>query len=195
MNILTDKLPEKVRVGDDVFELNTDYRAGIEFEIMVEKGEDNNKALLKPFFYGKVPDDLAKAATAALWFYSCGAVPKGDNVGKNNKQTYSFDTDAQTICADFRRFYGIDLSGGNYLHWWTFRALLFGLPEDSGFKTRIYYRTCKLSDLPKKERARIASISKSIEIKSDTSGKMTLVERNEKMRAYVLKRNKETEGV
>ena len=67
-----------------------------------------------------------------------------------------------------------------------------GLPEKSNFKERIYYRTCKLSDLPKGERKRIANIRKLIEIKtSEKGGKMTLEERNKAMLDYVAKRTKE----
>ena len=38
MNILTDKLPEGVKVNGTFFYLNTDFRAGVEFEEMLEKG-------------------------------------------------------------------------------------------------------------------------------------------------------------
>jgi hypothetical protein len=70
-----------------------------------------------------------------------------------------------------------------------------GLPEDSNFKKRIYYRTCNLKDLPKKEQKRIASIRKEIEIKiAEKGGKITLEERNKQMLDYVIKRSNETRG-
>lgn len=69
-----------------------------------------------------------------------------------------------------------------------------GLPEDSNFKTRIYYRTCNLKDLPKKEKQRIASIRKEIEIKTAEVGKVTLEQRNRQMLDYVEKRSKELRG-
>ena len=73
--------------------------------------------------------------------------------------------------------------------------MLMGLPEDSNFKMRIYYRTCNLKDLPKKEKQRISSIRKQIEIKvAEKSGKLTLEERNKQMLDYVAKRGKETRG-
>lgn len=66
-----------------------------------------------------------------------------------------------------------------------------GLPEESGFKKRIYYRTCELRDLPKKERERIVKIRKQIEIAPRSGGQITLSERNAKMREFVKRRSSE----
>lgn len=187
MNILIDRLPEKVRVGSTVYDLNTDFRAGIEFEVLVEGGEMKVFPLLKPYFPGGIPENENEAVEAVLWFYRCGAEPQGDTPN-NGKPAYSFSVDSSAIYADFFRYYGIDLSCEE-MHWWAFRALLMGLPENSAFKQRIYYRTCKLSDLPKKERERVSKIRKEIAIEAKTGRKLTLEERNQKMRDYVLKRS------
>ena len=193
MNILTDILPEKVRANNTVFEIDTDFRASISFALMVETGEKDTKKLLSPFYPQGIPTDLEGATTAALWFYHGGKIATDKEQNTNEKPTYSFDIDAESIFSDFWRFYHVDLTQEN-LHWWTFRGLLVGLPEDSNFKQRIYYRTCKLSDLTKKERERIAKIRKQIEIKQNTNGKMSLEERNAQMKAWVLKRNKELQS-
>ena len=193
MNILTDRLPETVTVGASQLEINTDFRAGVAFELMVEKGETNVYRLLYPFFPDGFPDDLDFEAVLepVLWFYRCGDKSEQKGTGQtNNKQAYSFGVDGATIYADFWRFYGLDLSA-MYLHWWAFRALLTGLPDDSGYKQRVYYRTCDLKGLPKKEQARINEIRKLIAINPDQRGKVTLEERNAQMLAYVSKRSNE----
>lgn len=193
MNILTDRLPDAVEIGGAAFEINTDFRAGIAFELMVEKGEQRIGNLLFPFFPDGFPDnlDVEAALETVLWFYRCGdkSEPK-KTAPTNNKQAYSFGVDGSTIYADFWRFYGVDLSRV-YLHWWAFRALLTGLPDDSGYKQRVYYRTCDLKGLPKKEQARINEIRKLIAINPDQRNKMTLEERNAQMMAYASKRSKE----
>lgn len=189
MNILTQPPPQSVKVRGAVFNLNTDYRAGVLFELMVERGEENVYNLLCPFFPSGCPQDVSAALEAAIWFYSCGNLP-GDGAKPGGKPAYSFDTDAETIFADFWQYYGIDLSTEE-LHWFIFRALLMGLPEESGFKKRIYYRTCELRDLPKKERERIVKIRKQIEIAPRSGGRMTLSERNAKMREFVKRRSSE----
>lgn len=191
MNILTDKLPVCVRVGSSVFSINTDFRAGIAFELMVDAEETNVEAVLSLFFPDGIPKDIDGALTAVLWFYACGNAPKEDGEKTKSKPAYSFAVDAETIFADFWQYYGIDLSQAS-LHWWAFRALLVGLPEESGYKKRIYYRTCDLKDLPKKEKARIGRIRKQIAIEQKQGAKMTLAERNAQMMEYVNRRSNDT---
>lgn len=189
MNILTDRPPTSVKVGDESYTIRSDFRTGIAFELAVESGEESVIKLLTLYFE-TMPKNIAEAVKAVLWFFRCGAEKKqgNDNSG-NGKQGYSFATDSTAIYSDFLCYYKIDLSSAN-LHWWTFRALLMGLPEDSNFKKRVYYRTCDLKKLPKSERERIKKIRKQIEIKTNTKtgGKLTLEERNAKMLEYVAKR-------
>lgn len=199
MNILTDRLPDTVEVGGYEIAINTDFRAGIKFELLVEKGESNVYSLLRLYYPAGYPkNDLRGALEAALMFYRCGdnTEPKqgGSDKPTSKKQAYSFSVDSETIFADFLRYYGLDLSSIN-LHWWAFRALLLGLPDDSGYKQRIYYRTCDLAGLPKKERERINKIRKLIEINPEGRGKLTLEERNAQMLAYATRRSKEANKV
>lgn len=193
MNILTDLLPSSVKVGNTTFDIVTDFRAGVSFYLMFEEGENNLYKLCTPFFPKGLPLDISGAVEAVLYFLRMGE-KTDDNAPKSNKPSYSFSADSEAIYADFWRYYNIDLSQDS-LHWWTFRSLLMGLPEESNFKMRIYYRTCNLKDLPKKEQRRIASIRKQIEIKvAEKGGKLTLEERNKQMIDYVTKRSKETRG-
>lgn len=189
MNILTDNLPSSVKVGNSIIDIETDFRAGISFALMAEEGEEDIYKLFAPFFPRGFPANIVEAVEAVLYFYRAGEKPD-ENAPKTNKRVYSFKIDSESIYADFWRFYGVDLSQ-DCLHWWTFRSLLFGLPEDSNFKQRIYYRTCDVKGLPKKEQKRILTIRKQIEIKTtEKGGKITLEERNNQMRDYVLKRCK-----
>lgn len=188
MNILTDQLPNGAEAGGVKYILDTDFRAGIKFAVMLEKGEQNAFNLLKPFFPQGIPQDINGALEAVIYFYACGNVPKDTETAKKEKPVYSFTVDAETIFADFWRFYNIDLSV-EQLHWYVFRSLLEGLSEDSGFKKRIYYRTCDLKDLPTKEKNRIRNIRKLISIEQEENkGKMSLTERNAQMLAYAQKR-------
>lgn len=191
MNILKDCLPTSIRTGQSTFKLDTDFRAGVSFYLMIEAGEDNPYKLCKPFFPGGLPLDIIGATEAVIYFLRGGEETEENAPAKKEKPSYSFNVDSEAIYADFWRYYSLDLSK-EYLHWWTFRSLLMGLPEDSNFKKRIYYRTCKLSDLPKKEAKRIATIRKEIEIKTaEKGGKITLEERNKQMLDYVNNRSKE----
>lgn len=194
MNILLDRLPGAVSIGGNCYPLETDFRAAVAFELLVERGEEDPYKLLRPFYPHGVPGNVDEATSAALWFYQGGveAPPKAEK-GGNSPRAYSFEVDAETIFADFWRFYNLDLSADE-LHWWTFRALLSGLPEDSGYKQRVYYRTCDLKGLPKAEQARIKKIRNLIAINTAKRGKMTLEERNALMLEYVAKRSEEAKG-
>lgn len=192
MNILTDALPSYAVIGGREYEIDTDFRAGVKFEMMIEQGEENIFRLLAPFF-PNTPADLEGALREAEFFYCCGTLPEKSEKPTKSKQAYSFMVDSEAVFADFWRYYGIDLSR-EYLHWWVFRTLLAGLPEKSEFKQRIYYRTCDLKGLSKKERERILSIRSRIEIKAKTGSKPTLEERNAAMLAYVAKRAAEIAG-
>lgn len=193
MNILTDALPISLWIDGREHKINTDFRAGIKFEMMIEQGEDNIFRLLAPFFLSGPPRDLAGALKEVELFFCCGKLPEKSEKPTKSKQSYSFQVDSEAVFADFWRYYNIDLSR-EYLHWWVFRALLMGLPEKSEFKQRVYYRTCDLKGLSKKERERIMSIRSRIEIKAKTGGKQTLEERNAAMLAYVAKRAAEIAG-
>ena len=194
MNILTDYLPSSVKIGNSTFDIETDFRAGVSFYLMIEAGEDSLYKLCTPFFPKGLPLDIIGAGEAVIYFLRGGEKTEDNAPKQPSKPSYSFDVDSEAIYADFWRYYNLDLSQDN-LHWWTFRNLLMGLPEDSNFKMRIYYRTCKLSDLPKKEQKRIAAIRKQIEIKTaEKGGKLTLEQRNKQMLDYVIKRNNETRG-
>lgn len=190
-NILLETLPTKVQTKNGTFEPITDFRASIEFEIMVDKGEEDPYKLLRPYYPNGLPEQEIGALEAALWFYQCGNTERKDTPkpAKSTKQGYSFEVDAPTIYADFLRYYKIDLTTAN-LHWWKFRELLAGLPTDSAFKERIYYRTCELKGLSKNEQKRIKEIRKHIEIKTGDNNpvKITLEQRNASMLAYVQKR-------
>lgn len=196
MNILLDKLPSRVEVNGSVFDIETDYRAAVKFSLMIEKGEENIVKLFEPFFPKAFPTDLHNMTEAVLYFFRGGEEANEKNEveasSKSSEPAYSFDVDRDAIYADFWRYYNIDLSE-ECLHWWKFKSLLMGLPEDSNFKMRIYYRKCNLKDLPKKERQRISKIRKEIKIKTvEKDGKITLEQRNKSMLEYVKKRSTET---
>ena len=192
MNILLDRLPECVIANGRRFPIDTDYRAAVAFEILVDSGETDIYKLIRPFYPHGLPEDEEGAITAVLWFYGCGEEQPESKEKSDKPKPYSFEFDADVIFSDFWKHYNIDLSS-EALHWWAFRALLAGLPEESGYKQRIYYRTANLKGLPKAEQERIKRVRNAIAIKKDGSRKLTLEERNALMLDYVAKRSAEVE--
>lgn len=197
MNILTDSLPGTVDIGGRKYPINTDFRVGIKLEESELRTESDIYNLLTLYFGDIFPSDIRGAIEAVRWFYACGDIPDKKDGQKDNPPKYSFKVDSGVILADFWQYYNIDLTQEG-LHWWVFRALLFGLPQESEFKQRIYYRGLTASDMKgmsQKERRRIAKIKDVIRIEVQDMEKITLQERNAQMIAYIQKRQNETKGV
>lgn len=192
MNVLLDRLPDTVNIGGREYPIDTDFRAGIEFELAVQQGKETLADLLRPW-YGAVgyPQDIVGAVDAAIWFYRCGVSedkPKEENGAQatTRRQGYCFDMDADAILSSFWSAYHIDLTMSS-MHWWVFRALLSGLPEESEFKKRVYIRTCDTKGMSKKQKEQIMKQRKALEIKRPGK-KDTLANRDRKMREYVARR-------
>lgn len=199
MNILLDHLPDTVDIGGVSYPIETDFRAGIQFEIMVQRKEERLAELLRPWYHScGLPHDIEGAVDAALWFYRGGisedtTEDKKGSEGKiqRNKEAYSYEVDADAIYTSFLSAYNIDLTTAR-LHWWSFRRLLAGLPEETEFKRRVYIRTCDTKNMSKKQRELIMKQRKALEIKREGQ-KMTLEERNRQMREYVAQRMEEAQ--
>lgn len=191
--ILINALPKNVEISGVRHEIETDFRVWVEFELLIQNDGDLASVIPKLFPNG-VPRDIHGAIEAIKGFYCCGTITEKKPSAKAgvSKQPYAFDVDGNAIVADFWHFYNIDLTEEG-LHWWVFRALLEGLPEKSEFKQRVYYRTCDMKGLSKKERERIMKIRSRIEIKNK-GGKPTLEERNESMKDYITRRMAELSG-
>lgn len=157
MNPFLDAYPKELEVSGKLYRIRTDYRAVLKVMHRVNEAEEPFARLLAVLWlYKEMPDDLEAAVRTATDFIA-GDQPKRDAGSAERKQTFSYEKDAPFIASDFLRFYRIDLASCRYLHWWKFQMLLEGLPDDSGTKTRIGYRsinTGKIKDREERERIR-----------------------------------------
>ena len=156
MNILIDKLPNTIDVRGISYKINTDFRASILFELLMqdrEVSEEQKIIQALQLYYKDIPDDIEGAIEGILTFYSLGKEKKKGKTGKGNKQKqiYSFEHDANFIYSAFLSQYGIDLNDINYLHWWKFRALFNGLNEDNEIVKIMKYRAMDLSKIEDKK--------------------------------------------
>ncbi len=155
MNILIDALPDTVNVRGQKYEIRTDFRIAMMFEILMQddsiRPQDKTKKALS-LFYPEIPPDLKKATDAMLWFYKCG---KEDNpqrkklaARKGKTRVYSFEYDDDYIYAAFMTQYGIDLQDIEYMHWWKFRAMFNSLDKDIQFSKIMEYRSVEINSIP-----------------------------------------------
>jgi len=155
MNILIDVLPEYVEIDGIEYKINTDFRIGIMFELLIQDNTltDMEKVeIALNLYYPEIPHDPIQALEKILWFYRCGKEydaesPQEGTEGTTQQQAiYSFEHDAEYIYAAFLDQYGIDLQGIEHLHWWKFRALFRGLKEDNLIVKIMGYRAIKIDD-------------------------------------------------
>ena len=157
LNILIDLLPKCVEVSGKEFTIDSNFRASILFELMVQDNtlSDEEKIIqaLEIYYGDNIPQDIPEAIDKILEFYRGGKeeirATKGKGKSKNI-QVYSYEHDSELIYSAFMRDYGIDLQDIKYLHWWKFKALFRGLSEDNEIVKAMRYRGIDLSTIKDK---------------------------------------------
>lgn len=165
-NILLDALPSTVTIDGEEYPIETDFRIGIQFEMLLGdrsiQPEDKIIIALKLYYGDRIPKDIRAAVDAAVDFYRCGVKPderkaKGSAIGKRRMdKIYDFDADAALFYAAFLDQYGIDLNDVDHLHWWKFMAMFEGLRRDHEIQRIMQIRGTDLASIENpKERQRI----------------------------------------
>lgn len=157
MNILIDIVPTVVCIDGIEYEINSDFRTSILFELMMQDTEltDKDKIInALELYYPIIPDNSEKAIKAIMWFYRCGkdiVESNGKSKGKSVTQIYSYEYDDDYIYSAFLDQYGVDLQDIEYLHWWKFKAMFKALKEDNMIVKIMGYRSVDLSKIKDKE--------------------------------------------
>lgn len=160
MNILIDDIgyPDQAEVNGRRYEIRTDFRISILFEMMMQDDSLDPRAKVRKgleLYYPVIPGDVNEAVDTLLWFYRCGreeTIQQKRMAARRGKdQIYSFEHDAGLIYAAFLLAYNIDLQDIRYMHWWRFRSLFNSLPRDCEFARAMEYRSIDISDNMSKE--------------------------------------------
>lgn len=157
MNILIDIVPTVVCIDGIEYEINSDFRTSILFELMMQDTEltDKDKIInALELYYPIIPDNSEKAIKAIMWFYRGGkdiVESNGKSKGKSVTQIYSYEYDDDYIYSAFLDQYGVDLQDIEYLHWWKFKAMFKALKEDNMIVKIMGYRSVDLSKIKDKE--------------------------------------------
>ena len=157
MNILIDLVPNKVTIENKEYEINSDFRTSILFEMMMQDTEINDKEkiiIALELYYPILPSNVYEAIEKLLWFYRGGKdilTSKSKGVGKSVSQIYNYEYDDEYIYSAFLDQYGVDLQDIEYLHWWKFKAMFKALKEDNMITKIMSYRSMDLSKIKDKE--------------------------------------------
>ena len=130
MNVLVNKLPTKIKVDGQIYEINADFRNCI--KIMLAYEDDSLTQLEKhlimlELLYKEVPPNLEQAVEKGVKFLNCG----GEISKEESSRLYSFKKDANYIYSAVSKAGGIDLETVNFFHWWKFCFYFLEISPDS----------------------------------------------------------------
>lgn len=156
MNLLIDLVQTTVEIEGVEYEINSDFRTSILFELMMQDstiGEKEKILMALELYYPEIPKNINEAIDKILWFYRCGKnITSQKGTGKDREATiYSFEYDDDYIYSAFLDQYGVDLQDIEYLHWWKFKAMFKSLKEDNMIVKIMGYRNIDLSKIKDKE--------------------------------------------
>lgn len=195
MNLLIDEVPTTVIIDDVEFEINSDFRISMMFELLINDPELSERERLYQaliLYYPIIPSNLEAAVDKIMWFYKCGKEEQEENNNTNKssgkktvKKIYDYEHDSEIIFASFMKSYNINLQRDN-LHWWEFKSLFDNIDEDSKLYKIMEIRSVNLNQIKDKDKKNYYkkmkdlyklpdNISKSEKEKLDELGRMLLV--------------------
>lgn len=167
MNVLTDKLPTKIKVNENIYNINYDYKTIIKILMAFEDNEltyNEQLHILISNLYKEQPlnEDMLEAIKKGIKFIDGGT----ENVEETTKKRiYSFKKDGNYIFSGINQTHHIDLSDKVNLHWWVFLSLFMDMSSDCTFGELVYYRKRKNEGkLTKEEKANYNKIKKLVEL-------------------------------
>lgn len=146
MNILTSKLPKKIKVNNQIYDINYDYRTIINILLAFEDEELTREEkfyiMIKNLYKKEIPsEDLEEACRKAIKFIDFGK--EEDSQRKNESRIYSFEKDSSYIFSGINQTHHIDIEEKVDLHWWKFISMFMDMSPDCMFGELIYYRKRK----------------------------------------------------
>ena len=177
MNVLVNEFPTKVRINEEIYDLNTDFRVGLNIMLLYEDKSLNDyektDIMLELLYKKEIPIELRETAVAkAMLFLNAGDSKKdsNDDEGYNikPKRVYSFTKDAKYIYSAIKKSHGVDLENIEYLHWWKFVYYFLDLDEKSFFSQMIYLRNQRnKGKLTKEEKVVYANLEDVLELENN----------------------------
>lgn len=172
MNVILDLLPNGVEIGGNVYEVETDFRAWLDFTRILNKPAPEAEDVLKAFetvFIEQPINEDPEDIMASLVEFLADEDPKEkekeplkmadlvEDVKK--KAVIDYDFDSGYIFSGFMQAYNIDLRFDD-LHWYEFLALFNGLPKDCTIMEIIGYRSITPETYSKMSRAEKENVRK-----------------------------------
>jgi hypothetical protein len=190
LNILLSELPHSLNIEGMEVEINCDFRTSLRFnELTKGKEKLNEKDIFKIlelyFPIVKNTTDNSKESDRKLclhvlenhkealdkifWFFRCGEEIQEDNQseGKQSQEILSYEYDSDYIYTALLGQFKKDVTKENDLHWWSFKAMLNSLSEDTELRQRMKIRAADITKVPKEQQEYYRKMKKLYEIPHD----------------------------
>ena len=180
MNLFYEDYPESIMADGQKIRIRTDFREYIRLIdlLKTDKLRDYEKWQFIIQYFHDRPDNMASALDGLVDFVNLEQMREKisesdeDNQEEtvDNRPLFSFQYDYPYIRSGFLSSYGINLRTIEYMHWWEFRLLFDGLPEDTEIKKRIMYRSINPAEIKdNEERKRIIKIQNAIRLPEEVT--------------------------
>ena len=175
-NILTSSLPQTVSVLGKEYDINTDFRTFIKICEIISNEQLSQeqkcvKVIYEAFGHTTLPPSL-KETLKALSKFQARCFDDDCNKERERTDNYrkerivDFYEDSGLIYAAFLTQYGINLKTIEYMHWWDFLELFYGLSGEHKILEAMKVRSCNLSKIKnKQERARMRELKRVYRLK------------------------------
>lgn len=143
MNPLINRLPIKIKVADEIIDINADFRNCLQIILAYEDEEltiEEKHYIMLNRLFKTIPKDIEKGILQGLKFLDCGE--ESSNL-KESRRIYSFKKDAKFIYPAVSQASNVDLEEVEFLHWWKFYYYFMDISKDSLFSNIIELRQKK----------------------------------------------------
>ena len=181
--------PSSLIIDGKEYPIDTDFRTWIKFQQIITKknSQEQKTADLLQFIAALGLPFSENTLNAMVDFFRAGDIPRGNKEPQD--AIYNFETDGSLIFSAFLTQYQCDLTLG-HMHWWIFKSMFSGLSDEHMITKVMWARSANKAKMSKEMREYAEALCEAYPL--ERKEKMTLEERNQKMRDYIAKRYEET---
>ena len=131
---MTFDLPKSVEVGENTYQIRTDFRTILEIFVMLDDPDlsdaDKTEALLRMFYVNRLEEP-----TAALQAFTDFVDPRqaAKTPATHSTRLIDWSQDFDLMVAPINHILGFECRAADYLHWRTFLAAYLEIPPESVF--------------------------------------------------------------
>ena len=143
MNPLINKLPTKIKIGNEIININADFRNCLQIILAYEDEEltlQEKHIIMLTRLYEHMPHDIEKGIMQGIKFLDCG---EENNITSDKPRVYSFKKDAKFIYPAISQSSNVDLENIDFFHWWKFYYYFMDISSDCMFSNIISLRQKK----------------------------------------------------